>query len=113
MRLGWNLGDDYGPPRIRPALGGATFFDNAGPWSAYLFAGVEGRAIARDIFLDGNTFRSSRSVEKEPVVLDAQGGGVLRLGDVQLSFTYVHRTESFEGQIGPDRFGAITLSVRR
>ena len=113
VRLGYNLGNDYGPPRIRPALGGATFFDNQGPWSWYLFAGVEGRAVARDIFLDGNTFRSSPSVDKEPLLFDAQGGAVLRLGNAQVSFTYVHRSESFKGQLGPDRFGAITLSVRR
>ena len=113
VRLGFNLGDDYGPPRIRPALGGATFFDNEGPWSFYVFAGTEGRAVGRDIFLDGNTFRSSPSVAKEPFVLDAQGGAALRLGNAQVSFTYVHRSESFQAQVGPDRFGAVTLSVRR
>lgn len=27
----------------------------------------EGRAVARNIFLDGNTFQDSRSVDKEPL----------------------------------------------
>jgi len=112
-RIGSNLGRDYGPPRIRPSLGGASFFTPDGAFGWYLFAGVEGRAVARDIFLDGNSFRDSRSVEKEPFVVDAQAGVALRLGRARVTFTYVHRTESFEGQNGPDKFGAVTLSVRR
>jgi len=112
-RIGANLGNDYGPPRIRPSLGGASFFDTDGAFGWYLFAGVEGRAVARDIFLDGNSFRDSRSVTKELFVVDAQAGAALRLGRARVTFTYVHRTESFEGQNGPDRFGAVTLSVRR
>jgi hypothetical protein len=35
-----------------------------------LFFGTQGRAVARNIFLDGNTFQNSRSVSKEPVVAD-------------------------------------------
>lgn len=66
LRLGQRLPLDYGPPRIQPSLPGSGFFvppqDRFG-W--YLFAGVEGRAVARNIFLDGNTFRDSRSVDKE------------------------------------------------
>lgn len=111
-RVGANLGRDYGPPRIRPSLGGASFFDTDGALGWYLFAGVEGRAVARDIFLDGNTFRESRNVAKEPFVVDAQAGAALRLGRARVTFTYVHRSESFKGQSGPDRFGAVTLSVR-
>ena len=42
------------PPRVRPAIPGSGFFavpeDNFA-WS--LFAGVEGRAMVRNIFLDG------------------------------------------------------------
>lgn len=113
LRLGQGFEGDYGPPRIRPALGGATFFSRSGrPFGWYLFAGVEGRAVGRDIFLDGNTFRDSPSVDKEPFVFDAQTGAAVRLGRARVTFTYVHRSESFVDQVGPDRFGAITLSVR-
>ena len=55
LRIGNDLPNDYGAPRIRPSLPGSNFFlprDNFG-W--YLFAGAGGRAVAYNIFLDGNT----------------------------------------------------------
>ena len=76
VRWGRNLPNDYGPPRIRPGLHGGGFFDPK-PDSKigwYLFAGIEGRAVARNIFLDGNTFRDSHSVDKRPIVGDFQVG---------------------------------------
>jgi len=46
------------PPRIPPAMSGTGYFDTPTDrdWDWYVFAGVNGRAVARDIFLDGNTF---------------------------------------------------------
>lgn len=113
FRFGEDLPDDYGPPRIRPALAGSGFFRESRDWFGwYLFAGFEGRAVARDIFLDGNTFSSSHSVDKKPLVGDLQAGLALRFGAVRLSYTYVLRTREFEGQPQPDRFGAISVSIR-
>jgi len=40
----------------------------AEPSSVYVFAGLEGRLVLQNIFLDGNTFRSSHSVSKEELV---------------------------------------------
>ncbi len=111
-RLGRHLGGDFGPPRIRPALGGASFYGPSTGAGWYLFGGAEARAIAHTIFLDGNTFRDSRSVDRKPLVLDAQAGLAVRLGRMRATFTYVHRTEEFETQDGPSRFGAGTISMR-
>jgi len=36
----------------------------------YLFAFVDGRAVGRDIFLDGNTFTDSHSVTRKTFVGD-------------------------------------------
>lgn len=113
VRVGERFGADYGPPRIRPALGGASFFDDSQGVGWYLFAGVNARAVARDIFLDGNTFRDSRSVsDRNPLVADLQGGLAITAGRARVSFTYVHRTEEFAYQDGPSRFGASTISWR-
>lgn len=35
-------------------------------WEAYVFAGAEGRGVASNIFLDGNTFEDSHTVDREP-----------------------------------------------
>ncbi|MEO1100431.1 MAG: lipid A deacylase LpxR family protein [Pseudomonadota bacterium] len=114
-RLGFgadSLRSDFSPPRIRPALSGGGVYQPDDGFGAYLFAGVDVRAIARDIFLDGNTFRDSPSVDDRQVFVgDIQSGIAFRYRSTQVAFTYVHRTEQFRAQDGPQRFGAISLSV--
>jgi hypothetical protein len=113
IRFGWNLPDDYGPPRVQPSLPASGFFESQSSFGWYLFAGVEGRAIARNIFLDGNTFADSRSVSKEPLVGDLQFGIAFTLGhSTRLAYTQVFRTREFSGQREADKFGAISLSMR-
>jgi len=111
-RFGFNLPDDYGPVRIDPSLPGSNFFKPTGAIGAYLFAGVDGRAIARNIFLDGNTWEDSRHVTKIPYVGDLQLGAALTFRAFRLTFTHVFRTKEFTTQAHSDQFGAINLSVR-
>ncbi|MEO1039550.1 MAG: lipid A deacylase LpxR family protein [Pseudomonadota bacterium] len=113
VRIGDRLQNDFGPPRVRAGTAGASYFAVGGEgidW--YVFAGVEGRAVARNIFLDGNTFRDSPSVDREAWVAEVQAGFVLKYGRYQLGFTAVYRTEEFDTQLDPQRFGAISLARR-
>lgn len=111
LRLGQDLPLDYGVPRIQPSLPGSGFFAAPGGFGWYLFAGIDGRLVGRNIFLDGNTFRSSRSVEKERFVGDLQFGVAATWRDLRLSYTHVLRTQEFEGG-GASSFGAVSLSLR-
>lgn len=111
IRLGQNLGLTYGPPFIRPSLPAAAIVKRRGQFGWNLFAGIEGRAVARNIFLDGNTIGDSRSVDKNNLVLDFQGGIEFTLGYARLSFTQIYRTREFEGQRVPSQFGSISLSA--
>lgn len=111
MRFGRQLPLDYGPPRIQPSIPGSAVYVPRSGFGWYLFAGVEGRAVARNIFLDGNTFRDSRRVDKEPLVGDLQFGLVLDWRETRLSYTHVLRTREFEQQRENDGFGVISLSV--
>lgn len=112
LRLGRRLPHDYGPPRIQPSLLGSGFFVPQNGFGWYLFAGVEGRAVGRNIFLDGNTFRDSRSVDKEPLVGDLQFGFALTWSDVRLGYTHVLRTREFKTQGKTSEFGAVSLSIQ-
>ena len=112
FRVGRNLPADYGPPRIRPSLPGSGFFLGSDGFGWYLFAGVEGRAVGRDIFLDGNTFEASQNVDKKNFVADGQAGIAMTIDDVRIAFTYVYRTTQFHGQEAPDSFGALSVSFR-
>lgn len=109
LRLGPSLPDDFGPPRIYPGIGGSEWFHADSSFDWYVFAGLEGRAVARDIFLDGNTFRDSHSVNKKHFVADAKLGLVTVIGRTRISFTHLYRTREFHGQDKPDQFGSITL----
>ena len=111
-RVGWRIDNDFGPPRIRPSLSGVEHF-SGGPLSWQLFAGVQGRAVARNLFLDGNTFEDDGpSVDRNPYVADFQTGFTVSAGDWRLAYTYVWRTEEFETQPTRQDFGAIALSWR-
>jgi lipid A 3-O-deacylase len=68
--------------------------------------------VARDIFLDGNTWRDSRSVDREPLVGDASLGAVLVLPWVRLTYTHTFRSKEYEGQRDRAQLGAVSLSFR-
>lgn len=112
LRFGRDLPSDYGPPTIRPSLPGSGFFRPGEDFGWYLFTGVEGRYVAHSIFLDGNTFRSSHDVDREPWVGDFQVGLVLTWGGARLSFTNTFRTDEFAEQKSATDFGSISLSFR-
>jgi lipid A 3-O-deacylase len=111
-RLGFKLPDDYGPPRIRPSLPGSDYFVPTSDLSGYLFAGIEGRGVLRNIFLDGNTFSDSLSVDKKPFVGSFQLGVAMTYGEARISYAQVFLTKEFYGQQDPERFGVLTLSYR-
>lgn len=111
VRFGSELPHDYGPVRIQPGIPGSGVFTATERFTWYLFAGVEGRAVARNIFLDGNTFEDGRSVEKEPLVGDFQLGLAMSWRKVRLSYSYVLRSREFEAQSGSTRFGALSVSA--
>ncbi len=111
LRIGNDLSRDFGaPPRIAPSLPGSDRFASQPGFAWYLFAGVDGRLVARNIFLDGNTFQSSHSVDKKPFVGDAQVGLVLAYGAARLAITRVFRSDEFDTQVGGHEFGSVTLS---
>lgn len=114
LRIGKNLQADYGPARIRPALSGTDYFNGDyldGDFGFYFFAGVQGRAVGRNVFLDGNNFRSSPSVDKKPLVADLQVGFSLFWSTaIRTDFSVVRRTEEFYGQHTPDVIGTASLS---
>lgn len=112
LRFGNDLTADFGPPRMRPAVAGSAFFEPSERWGWYAFGALEGRAVARDITLDGNTWRDSRSVEREDLVGDASLGLVVMLPRGRLATTYTFRSREFQSQRESAQFGSVSLSYR-
>ena len=102
---------DDTPLRVRPSMPGTGYFQsNKFDW--YLFAGLDGRAIGQNIFLDGNSFRDSPRVDKKYFVGDANIGVAFTLGNVRVSYTLVYRSKEFETQKKPTSFGAFSIGYR-
>jgi len=111
FRVGQELYVDYGPPLIRPSLSGFGAINPTERLAWYAFAGFDGRWVLRNIFLDGNTFSNSHSVDKKPLVGDFVAGVAVTYKQVRFAFTHVMRTREFDGQAEPDRFGSVSISV--
>lgn len=117
-RLGWDLPDDFGTSAVR--AGG----DNSAPgrgdlrrqakdklvYGFHAFLAADARLVARDIFLDGNTFRDSHSVDKEIAVADLYTGVSFLTGRWKLSFALVIRTREFKQQPHHHKYGSLSLS---
>lgn len=110
IRLGRHLDVDYGPQRVRPGSVGSGFFATGAGFGWYAFVGAEGRAVARNIFLDGNTFDDDPSVDRRPLVADLQAGLAFVFDGARIAYTHVLRTKEYDGQEKPDFFGALSLS---
>ena len=108
VRCGLNLPRSFGVSLIRPA--GSTLFTPRRKPSLYLFGAVDGRYVVRDIFLDGNTFTDSHSIDKKDWVADLAAGVTLGYGNLMLTYTHVTRTKEYEAQDGSHNFGSMILS---
>ena len=110
FRLGTYLNNDLSPPNIRPGFPGLSLFRPHQKISWYIFSGLEGRAVARNIFLDGNTFTDSHSVDKNYWVGDFQYGFVLQTKNIRFSVSNMIRSKEFKTQKDNTKFGAVNIS---
>ena len=108
FRLGWNIPKTFGVSLIRP--GGSTRMNQSQHPGVYLLGAVDGRWVVRDIFLDGNTFTDSHSVDKKAFVGDFAAGVALNYNRFMITLTQVLRTRRFEGQPDSHSFGAVCVS---
>lgn len=118
VRAGVNM-SGFGPDTIEPGgamlqrvrLKDAHSQDDRREW--YVFAGVDARAVAYNVFLDGNLFRESPSVDRRDFVYDLKAGLSIRLPPARLSLTQVWRSEEFTTPVsgaGSQRFQSLNLS---
>lgn len=119
LRFGWHLPEDFGTSALRsggdnsaPGLGDGRFQRGSRDKNlgVHAFISMNGRWVLRDIFLDGNTFRDSHSVDKEPLVGEAAFGVAALYRGWKFSFAKVHRTREFRQQQESHSFGSLSLS---
>lgn len=112
MRVGMKLPDDFGPATF---LGhrdhtAASFADPDKGCSIFGYVTVGADAVARNIFLDGNTFATSRSVDKEPLVAQLTVGVLMRHRRIEFGWSQTWQTIEFENQPNGQTWGSWSLT---
>lgn len=115
VRFGQNM-TGFGPDGIEP--GGAMLKNTRRQhdegrrqsWEWFAFAGVDGRIVPYNIFLDGSLFREGPSIARNDKVYDITAGLSGRIDKVRMSVTRVKRSEEFDGG-GRQRFYSINLGI--
>jgi len=112
FRIGKELQADFGPGRSQPALPGSEGFISEG-FGWYVFGGINGEAIARDIFLDGNTDGNDIvHVTHRPFVGELQAGIAFLYNGVRIAFTDILRSPDFYERTRWDQFGSFNVTFR-
>lgn len=108
IRVGYNIPDDFGYLKNEPSI--RAHKDKK--IGIYGFAGIDQSLICRNIFLDGNTFRSSHSVEKNRVVNEYSYGIGLNSCRFSIILTMNHRTKEFKLQKKDHSFGTCLITLK-
>lgn len=118
LRLGWNLPRDFGVGHIGPGAESKLpantkdpRFDPAGGRvGVHVFTGANGNFVARNILLDGNTFRDSPSVSREKLVGDINYGVGISYKRLTLTYLQTHRSHEYKTQKDSQKFGTLHFS---
>ena len=119
VRIGQNM-TGFGPDGIEP--GGAMLKNTRRqhdegrrqPWEWFAFAGVDGRLVGHNIFLDGSLFRDGPGVSRRDSVYDFTAGLSVRFDQLRLSVTRIKRSEEFRTPLsngGKQRFYSINIGL--
>lgn len=111
VKFGWNMPDDFGSKLIRPGGGRSTNFREKGPFGIYAFAMIDGKGVARNIFLDGNTFGISHNVRKNPWTVELVLGLSVRFGRFNLGYEQVFWSKKFETESRNQVFATLNLTI--
>lgn len=100
VRYGYNLPDDFGPSRPSSSDGDSFVTpvnkDSTSKKSLYVFAGARANAVARSIFLDGNSFTGSHRVRRYPFNFDYEFGAGAQVIPFAVVWRFVTRSPEFE-----------------
>lgn len=111
LRAGKHLPKDFGPATLLGHKDHTLDLSqwHESNWSFYGYTTLGVDAVAWNIFLDGNTFATSRSTDTEALVAQATVGVAGRYKAFYLGWSQTFQSETFESQPDGQTWGSITL----
>jgi len=115
-RFGWNIPRDFGVSSIDigadPGIPICGQCELPTTWSFSFNFTLAGSVVARDIFLDGNTFSDSHSVEKENLVYYSGMGFTFRYKKFIFDFIEIYNSKKFKLEKSGHGVGTLVCSWR-
>jgi len=109
VRAAWNLPGDFGAQLVLPGgFRSSSPGGGRGP-GLCVFAAIDRKAVGRNLLLDGNTFRESHSVERNPFTSDLLLGSVLAMGRLRIEYEQVFWTKKFPTESRRQSFSSLGL----
>lgn len=116
VRVGLNIPKDFGLSTMDIgndsgiSIYGERKNIRTSPWSFSFNLTGYGSAVGRDIFLDGNSFRDSHSVEKENFIYSYGAGVSIRYKKFILDYLHIYNSKRFVLEKDPNGYGSIIFS---
>lgn len=116
LRFGWNIPEDFGSSSIDEGgengipIRTKCLVETSKPWSLNFQVATGGMLVARDIFLDGNTFTQSHSVEKEYARIYGSFGISGRYKNFSLDYFQTYHSRQFENGKSVHSIGSVIIS---
>jgi lipid A 3-O-deacylase len=116
IRFGYHIPKDFGSDVIRPGAGISTPVSKVSGqgkklWGMHLFASSKVEGVIHDIFLDGNTWKNSHSVDKKVLLADLSLGLAFNFDMFKLTYRHLFSTKQFDNQRQGHIIGSLTLTL--
>jgi len=114
--IGAGLGVRWGRDLVKNFLSASAFpvrkFNHSqnSPHGWYFFVNVSAFYVANDIFIDGNTFWDSHSVDLIHQQFSMSAGVMVNIHRWNIFYTLLHSTDQYHGQNERTRFGSVTVT---
>ncbi|MCE3037017.1 lipid A deacylase LpxR family protein [Helicobacter sp. faydin-H20] len=108
FRLGYNLESDFGVEKVNTSFLGSKPYNDK--FSFYIFGGALGSYVARDIFIQGNSFGTPTSLVLEHFLYDLELGASILYKGFRLSYVFTHQSKQFASQPKGHNIGSVVLN---
>lgn len=109
LRLGKNLGADFGIENIKNLSFGSKIYNDE--FFVYAFIATSFSYIMRNIFIEGNSFLPPRPLTLSRFVYAPQLGMAIGYAGFRIYYAYTHMSREFQQQKNVHSFGSIGLNL--